>query len=384
MIGKCVARRIILCLIISLAVCACSISALPAGMSDSTVWAKSSQKDSDQDSSSGKTNSSSGKTNGDQKSTDKSSDKKSTDQKSTDKSSDKKNTDTKNTDKKNADTKNTDKKSTSNQNKNKKSNNQKSTEKKSGDKKSSNKNSSDKKSSDQKSTEKKSSNTKKAVPAKKNGFLRENGHWYYYFDGEKMTGWFFVDDKKYYGVKSGYAKGRLVTGWQVIDRKRYFFRESGNKGEVCSLAVNGVATVNGISCKFNEDGEITGCTYAGSRVGFVNIVGELARMNQVKNNILASLVVAQACVETGYGTSIYHNNLFGIREGEGYRSYNSWQDSIDDYVKFMHTYIPQIFGVRDAYTACAIIGRAGYAEAPNYATALISVVNQSNLTRFNR
>ena len=44
-----------------------------------------------------------------------------------------------------------------------------------------------------------------------------------------------------------------------------------------------------------------------------------ARMNQAKNNILASLVVAQACVETGFGANIYRNNLFGIRAGSGYR-----------------------------------------------------------------
>lgn len=233
---------------------------------------------------------------------------------------------------------------------------------------------------------KKADEKKRKAEAKKEkkGFIRENGHWYYYDEGKRMTGWFYINDQRYYGVKSGSGKGRLVRGWNTINGKRYFFREYGNKGEVCSLAINGVAVVNGISCIFDENGEIEGYKYAGSTSGFVNTVGEMARRNQVKNNILASLVVAQACLETGFGSSIYHNNLFGIREGEGYRSYASWEDSIADYVRFMHTYIPWIFGVRDSATACSIIGRAGYAEADGYGSALISIVNQNNLTRFDR
>ncbi len=219
---------------------------------------------------------------------------------------------------------------------------------------------------------------------KKNGLVKHNGKWYYMSEGKKQTGWITVGNRKYYGYRHGSHKGQLVQGWYTLKGKKYYFRTEGKKGVVCSMAVNGTADINGIKCVFDEDGQFKKCKYAGSTDGFVNQVGELARMNQVENNILASLVVAQACLETGFGKSIYQNNLFGIRAGSGYRSYNSWEESIADYVNFMHTYIPRIFGVRDPAAACSIIGRAGYAEAGGYGTMLYQLVQENNLTRFNR
>ncbi len=226
---------------------------------------------------------------------------------------------------------------------------------------------------------------KKNKKKKKKGFVKESGRWYYYKDGKKQTGWFTVGSRKYYGHKSGSGKkkGELAKGWATVKGKEYYFRTEGKKGVICSAAISGTAKVNGIKCVFDEDGNLVRCKKAGATNTFIEKVGEMARMNQAKNNILASLVVAQACLETGYGSSIYRNNLFGIRAGSGYRAYDSWEASIADYVEFMHTYIPSIFGVRDAYTACAIIGRSGYAEAGGYGSMLSSIVASNNLTRFN-
>ena len=244
---------------------------------------------------------------------------------------------------------------------------------------------SSKKKSSTKKKSKKKKNTKKKKKKAKIGFVKTNGNWYYYENGKKKTGWFTVNGHRYYALKKPSSKkGRLVQGWYKPGKKEFWFRTDGKKGEVCALAVNGVFDVNGIACVFDENAKLVKCKHAGKHDSFVNKVGELARMNQAKNNILASLVVAQACVETGYGSNIYHNNLFGIRQGTGYRKYDSWEDSIQDYVDFMHTYIPRIFGVRDAYAACSIIGSAGYAEAGGYGAALSSVVSSQNLTRFNK
>lgn len=227
---------------------------------------------------------------------------------------------------------------------------------------------------------KKKTTTKK----KKNGFVKKNGYWYYYVEGKKQTGWITVGKRKYYARKAKKKKGRLACGWFKVKGKKYFFRTQGKKGVVCSLAINGTAKVNGIKCIFDEEGNLTKCKYAGKRKGFINKIGEMARMNQVENNILASLVVAQACLETGYGSNVYHNNLFGIRSGYGYRQYSSWAKSLEDYVDFMHTYIPSIFGVRDSYTACSIVGSSGYAEAGGYGALLYDIICENNLTRFNR
>lgn len=231
---------------------------------------------------------------------------------------------------------------------------------------------------------KKKKKKKKKTTSKKTGFVKKNGAWYYYIEGKKQKGWITVGTRRYYGQKSGSKKGRLYTGWQTIGKKKYFFRDSGKKGVKCALAAGATVKVNGIKCVFDATGKLVKCKHAGNTKGFVNKVGEMARLNQAYNNILASLVVAQACLETGYGANVYKNNLFGIRAGSGYRAYDSYQESMDDYVEFMKTYIPKIFGVRNSDTACSIIGRSGYAEAGGYGSALISIVKSKNLTRFNK
>lgn len=55
----------------------------------------------------------------------------------------------------------------------------------------------------------------------KNGEYNENGSWYYYKDGQKVTGWLWVDPP---GKTCYYDReGRMVYGWQNIDNHRYYF-----------------------------------------------------------------------------------------------------------------------------------------------------------------
>ena len=218
----------------------------------------------------------------------------------------------------------------------------------------------------------------------KTGFMKKKGNWYYLIDGKKQKGWITVGDRTYFAKKKGKEKNILVKGWLKKGNKWYYFREKGKKGKICSMVSNGTFKINGISCIFNEDGTFDKCENRGSRKGFVQKIGEMARENQAKNNILASLVVAQACLETGYGRSVYHNNLFGIRSGYKYRRYSSYEKSMEDYTEFMKSYVPQVFGVRNSTRACSIVGRSGYAQARNYGSALIQIVIAHNLTRFNK
>ena len=235
-----------------------------------------------------------------------------------------------------------------------------------------------------KSKKKTKKKTKAKTNKKKTGFVKKNGNWYFLKDGKRQTGWITFKGRRYFAYKKGSRKGRLVRGWFKRGKKEYYFRETGKKRVVCSMAIDCTVKINGIKCIFDEDGNFVKCKYAGKKNGFVNTVGEMARLNQVRNNILASLVVAQACVETGFGANVYRNNLFGIYHGNSYGSYSSWEESLEDYVDFMHTYIPSIFGVRDWSTACYIVGHSGYAAASNYYSALVSVVQSNNLTRFNK
>ena len=218
----------------------------------------------------------------------------------------------------------------------------------------------------------------------KTGFVKKKGNWYYYLNGKKQKGWITVGNRTYFARKKGKQKYQLVKGWKKIKKKWYYFRENGKKGKVCSMVKGRTFKVNGISCVFNADGSFKKYKYAGKKNGFVQKIGEMARENQARNNILASILTAQACLETGYGRHIYHNNLFGIRAGKGYRHYSSWEKSVEDYTEFMRQYIPWLFGVRNAHRACSIVGSSGYAQAWNYGSMLSSIVSSHNLTRFNK
>lgn len=79
------------------------------------------------------------------------------------------------------------------------------------------------------------------------GWVKENGKWYYYdFEGERVTGWLEDEEKWYYldpnadgAMKTGWLKwegdwyfldiysGAMVTGFKIIDGKKYFFAEGG-------------------------------------------------------------------------------------------------------------------------------------------------------------
>ena len=54
------------------------------------------------------------------------------------------------------------------------------------------------------------------------------------------------------------------------------------------------------------------------------------------------------------------------------------------YTEFMRHYIPGLFGVRNAYRACSIVGSSGYAQAWNYGSMLSTIVDSHNLKRFNK
>ena len=215
-------------------------------------------------------------------------------------------------------------------------------------------------------------------------FKKKKGNWYYLVGGQKQKGWITVGNRTYFARKKGREKGILVKGWLKRRGKWYYFREKGRKGRVCSMCAGGTYKVNGIQCIFNADGAFVKCKNAGKKKNFIQKIGEMARENQAKNNILASLVVAQACLETGYGRSVYHNNLFGIRSGYGYRHYSSWEKSLEHYTSFMKSYLPHVFGVRNSSRACSIVGSSGYAAAWNYGSMLYSIIVTHDLTRFNK
>jgi len=125
-------------------------------------------------------------------------------------------------------------------------------------------------------------------------------------------------------------------------------------------------------------------------------------------NILPSLTIAQACLESGYGKHAPGNNLFGFKwtSGCGYdyqelptyefingkyvkvlakfRKYDSLNDSLDDYGKLIGTR-PRYKAVIESPTfieATTEIRNAGYATSPKYTENLNKVILTNKLYRY--
>lgn len=149
---------------------------------------------------------------------------------------------------------------------------------------------------------------------------------------------------------------------------------------------------------------------------FIQEIAPHAQKIQEKYNILASLVIAQACLESNFGQSGLAQkgkNLFGIkgayngksitmqtteyRDGKAYktdaafRKYPSWLESLED---LAHLYVngvswdrnkyKSIIGETDYVTACKKVQECGYATDPNYAAKLIQIIEKYDLTRYDK
>ena len=136
---------------------------------------------------------------------------------------------------------------------------------------------------------------------------------------------------------------------------------------------------------------------------FIKEIGLLASADMKETGVLASLTLAQAILESGWGLSalaVVGKALFGIKattswtgnvydadtnecyDGKTFekvhavfRAYNSWADSIRDHSALL-TGSPRysaVVGKRDYKAACRAIQAAGYATDPQYAEKLIRV-----------
>ncbi len=142
---------------------------------------------------------------------------------------------------------------------------------------------------------------------------------------------------------------------------------------------------------------------------FIKLFGPVARESMKNTGVPASVTLAQAILETGWGGSSIGDakNLFGIKgtgpagttvvntqecyDGstyvtikDGFRKYHSWQESIDDHAKLLQNsrYAPALNAYKQNHNADQYaegIHKAGYATSPVYANSLKSLMKQYNL-----
>ncbi|USS87098.1 glycoside hydrolase family 73 protein [Fructilactobacillus cliffordii] len=145
-----------------------------------------------------------------------------------------------------------------------------------------------------------------------------------------------------------------------------------------------------------------------SQRDFINQVRPGAIMAWKQYGVLPSVAIAQAIIESGWGSSslaAQNHNLFGIKgawngqsvflptqefSGGGYvtitdafRSYPDWSTSIQDYGNFLHSNsrYSNLIGVRDYVSVANALHEDGYATAPDYAQTIISCIQRNHLDR---
>ena len=145
-----------------------------------------------------------------------------------------------------------------------------------------------------------------------------------------------------------------------------------------------------------------------SQSNFISSIKSASIDGYKKYNILPSLTIAQAILESGWGQSqlsTQANNLFGIKAysdwngatvtmatkeyvngnyitiNAKFKAYSSWSDSIKDHNELLAT--QRYSKVRQASNykeACYAVQECGYATAPDYATALINMIESYNIS----
>ncbi|NOU77195.1 N-acetylmuramoyl-L-alanine amidase [Paenibacillus sp. LMG 31458] len=141
-----------------------------------------------------------------------------------------------------------------------------------------------------------------------------------------------------------------------------------------------------------------------SKESFIYQLAPAAQADMREFGIVASVTIAQAILESGWGRSALGNNLFGIKgsgqqqitqefiNGEwiqivdGFRVYDSWCDSVRDH-SLLLIHNPRYANViheRDYRCASQELQRAGYATDSQYADKLIRIIEGSELTFFDQ
>lgn len=144
---------------------------------------------------------------------------------------------------------------------------------------------------------------------------------------------------------------------------------------------------------------------------FIDVMVGKCRERCTAAGILPSLCIAQACVESAYGTSelaVQANNLFGIKAGSGwsgqtytkntqewdgskyitvsavFRAYDTMVACVEDYLDKITTMdrYKNLVGCTDIREACRLIREDGWATSPTYTETLLDRVDKHNLTQY--
>lgn len=131
---------------------------------------------------------------------------------------------------------------------------------------------------------------------------------------------------------------------------------------------------------------------------FINRIAPMAVRDMQNTRVLASLTIAQAILESGWGESVLakdYNNLFGIKatitwsgkvigmNGANWRAYDSWDESILDHSELLQTSrYTKVLQAKDYKEACEEVRLAGYCTEADYSQKLIKLIEQYDLAQY--
>ncbi|WP_285767015.1 glucosaminidase domain-containing protein [Peribacillus sp. SI8-4] len=151
-----------------------------------------------------------------------------------------------------------------------------------------------------------------------------------------------------------------------------------------------------------------------SKESFIKEIAPYALRINEEFKILPSVIIAQACLESGYGTStlaLQAKNIFGTKgdyKGESFimltieyvngapvqvrnkfRKYPTWEESLRDLANLYafgtswnRNLYTAVIGEKDYKKAIKAIYDAGYATDPKYMEKLVSLIETSDLTKY--
>ena len=144
---------------------------------------------------------------------------------------------------------------------------------------------------------------------------------------------------------------------------------------------------------------------------FIAAIAGAAQASAAMSGIPASFTIAEAALESGWGSSqlaLQAMNLFGVKadaswagptvsmqtreyiNGETvtvpatWRAYTGWQGCMDDHATVLHANerYAAAFQCTDGIAFARAIAAAGYATDPDYADKLASIINAHNLVQY--
>lgn len=146
---------------------------------------------------------------------------------------------------------------------------------------------------------------------------------------------------------------------------------------------------------------------------FIEMIAPIAQKEFTSRTkkLLPSVCIAQACLETGYGTSslmVKANAVFGIKgtnwkgkvynaktkecyDGKNYvdindtfRAYDSIEESVKDYYDLIvnNKRYSKAVNVTDYKECITAIKNGGYATSPTYVDSICKIIESNNLTKY--